>query len=246
MSRLTDVKTGRDDPSIDLQIPNVTVTNSIDWNQIKKANMNDPTMVRLAQIIQKGWPETSRELYDDIKIYFSYRYVLHIVDGIIFLHDRIVVPIGLRQAFLKKIHDAHLGVVKSRLLGRTLIYWPNWNADIKRICQTCDLCREKQNMPANIPKLQVTVSHPGEIYGIDIADIQGESHLVCVNYCSCCIFERQLSNLHTSEIVKALKYIFCDIRAPDKLISNNARYFTSEEFQEFVMTWSIQHITSSL
>ena len=30
-----------------------------------------------------------------------------------------------------------------------------------------------------------------------------------------------------------------------KIISDNARYFISEEFQEFTMQWSIQHITSS-
>ena len=37
---------------------------------------------------------------------------------VIFLQDRIVVPIGLRQTFLNRIHDAHLGVVKYKLLGQ--------------------------------------------------------------------------------------------------------------------------------
>ena len=80
-------------------------------------------------------------------------------------------------------------------------------------------------MPANVPKFQVTATHPGEIYGINITDIKGKFHLVCVNYKSCCIFEHQLGGLHTSEIVKALKSIFCDVGAPDKIISDNARYF---------------------
>ena len=48
MSRLGDIKTGKDDPSLSLQIANVTATESIDWNQIRMANMKDPTMVRLA------------------------------------------------------------------------------------------------------------------------------------------------------------------------------------------------------
>ena len=50
MSRLTDSKTGIDDPSLSLQIADVPVTdsNSIDWNQIKMTYLNDPTMVRLA------------------------------------------------------------------------------------------------------------------------------------------------------------------------------------------------------
>ena len=98
-------------------------------------------------------------------------------------------------------------------------------------------------MPANVPNITVTASHPGKTYGVGIADIQGKSHLVLVDYHSCCIFERQLNNLLTTEIIKGLKSIFCDVRAPDKMISDNARYFTLEEFQEFLMTWSIQHIT---
>ena len=39
--------------------------------------------------------------------------------------------------------------------------------------------------------------------------------------------------------------MFCDIGTPDKLISDNARYFTSDEFSRFMMDWSICHITSS-
>ena len=76
MSRLTDSKTGIDDPSLSLQIADITVTDSdsIDWNQIKRGYLNDPTMVRLAQVIQKGWPETSRELCDDVKPYFPHRF----------------------------------------------------------------------------------------------------------------------------------------------------------------------------
>ena len=100
-------------------------------------------------------------------------------------------------------------------------------------------------MPANMPKFQVNVMYAGEIYGIDIADIQGRQHLVCMDYKFCCIFERELNGLHTTEVVRALKSIFCDVGAPDKIISDNARYFISEEFQEFTMQWSIQHIMSS-
>ena len=187
MSWLIDLKTGKD-PSLNLQIANVTRAN-INWNQIKVACLDDPTMIELACTIQRGWPETGKELSEDVKPYFPYRYILHIVDGVIFLQDRIVVPKGLRQTFLQKIHDAHLGIVKSRLLGCTLMYWPNWNNDVETTCQTCDLCRENQSMPANIPKFQVKANYPGEIYGVDVADIQGKPHIILVDYYTCCIFE---------------------------------------------------------
>ena len=100
-------------------------------------------------------------------------------------------------------------------------------------------------MPANIPTFQVTAPYPGELYGVDVADIKGKQHLVVVDYKSFCIFECQLSGLHTTAIVDALKSIFCDIRTPDKLVSDNGKYFMSDEFTEFTMQWSIQHVTSS-
>ena len=68
---------------------------NIDWDNIRRFTMNNPTLVRLARVIQHGWPEYAKELADDIKVYFPYRFVLHIVNGIIFMHNRIVVPIGL-------------------------------------------------------------------------------------------------------------------------------------------------------
>ena len=232
MSHLVDSTSEQEDPTLNLQITDVTRSN-VNWNQIKLACLEDPTMIQLACTIQRGWPDTAKDLPIDVKPYFQYRYILHIVDGIIFLQNRIVIPMGLRNAFLQKIHDAHLGIVKSKLLGWTLIYWPNWNSDMETTCQNCTLCRENQPMPANVPKFQVKASSPGEIYGIDITEIHGKSHIVCVDYFTCCIFERELRSLHSTDVIDALKSIFCDVRALDKIISDNARYFMSEEFQGF-------------
>ena len=159
MSRLVSLKSGVEDPTLTLQIANVTKTN-VNWNQIKLSCLEDPTMIQLARIIQRGWPDIAKEVPLDIKPYFQYRYILHIVDGIIFLQNRIVVPIDLRNAFLQKMHDAHLGIVKSKLLGRTLVYWPNWNNDVETTCQNCTLCRENQSMLANVPKFQVKANSP--------------------------------------------------------------------------------------
>ena len=39
--------------------------------------MNDPTLVRLAKVIQLGWPETGKVLESDVKAYFQHRYELH-------------------------------------------------------------------------------------------------------------------------------------------------------------------------
>ena len=138
-----------------------------------------------------------------------------------------------------------MGIAKTRLLAQTFIYWPNWNSDVDRICSECITCKENQQMPLNIPKFQVSAKGPGEVYGCDVADINGKQHLVLVDYFSCCIFKRKVANLTSLCVIKALKDIFCDLGCPDKLITDNAHYFVSEEFTKFTMDWSIQHVTSS-
>ena len=47
--------------------------------------------------------------------------------------------------------------------GKTLIYWPNWNNNIKKMCLECDLYRENQMMPANVPTFEVNATHPEQI-----------------------------------------------------------------------------------
>ena len=96
----------------------------IDWANIRLFSMNDPTLVHLARVIQFSWPDSSTELPSDVKPFYQHRYELHIVDGNIFFHNRIMVPIGLKRQFLNKLHDSHLGIAKTKLMARTLVYWP--------------------------------------------------------------------------------------------------------------------------
>ena len=246
LSHLIDHTSAREDESLNLQIANLGVEPvKIDWQNIRTFTMVDPTLVHLAKTIQNGWPETGKELEGDVKPYFQHRYELHIVDGIIFFQNRIVVPIGIKHQFLAKLHESHMGVVKSKLLARTLVYWPKWNEDIKQVCVEYETYRENQHMPPNIPKFQVNVRGPGEVYGCDVAEIAGKQHTVIVDYNSCCIFEQKLKCLASVDVINALKDIFCGVGTPDRLVSDNARYFTSEEFHNFMMDWSIHHITLS-
>ena len=104
--------------------------------------MINPTLVHLAKAIQQGWPESAKDLPDDVKPYFPYKFILHIVDGVIMMDGRIMVPIGLKSKFLQKIHELCLGIVRSKILAKMLVYWPNYSSGVKAMCQECDQCRE--------------------------------------------------------------------------------------------------------
>ena len=120
--------------------------------------MRDETLIKLATVI--------------------YRFTLLIMDGIVAVDGCIVVSSDLRSQFLDKIHEPHLGIVKSKLLAKNLVYWPGYSNDVKTICEQC---RENPIMPQNVPKFHVEANEPGEIYGCDIVDIKGNQHLVVID-----------------------------------------------------------------
>ena len=78
------------------------------------------------------------------------------------------------------------------------------------MCQECDQCRENQ--------LCLAMYHNSMVR----AEIHRNQHLVTVDYKSVCIFECQLSNLQSNIVVESLKSVY-DVRAPDKLITDNVR-----------------------
>ena len=86
LSRLIDIKSAQEDERLNLQIVDLGAEPvKVDWQNIRKSTMNDPTLVQLVRVIQQGWPESAKELEDDIKVFFPYRFVLYIVNGIIII-----------------------------------------------------------------------------------------------------------------------------------------------------------------
>ena len=209
--------------------------------------MRDVKLVKLAMVVQNGWPESCKSLDADLKSYWPHRHAIRIIDGVIVLSNRIIIPAKLRNIILREMYDAHLGIVKTKLHAHQLVFWPGINADIEQLCKQCETCRQSQQDPPFSPSTSVSVEahYPGEVYGADVADIQGKHHLVVIDYYSTCIFEHPLPSLTSANIILAFKTIFADTGIPSKLITDNTRYFVSEESEQFSKRWNFKHSTSS-
>ena len=68
-----------------------------------------------------------------------------LADGIVFSHQRIVVPQSLQSQMLSLIHESHFGIEKSKSHARELLYWPKIDADIERTIANCELCIKYRN-----------------------------------------------------------------------------------------------------
>ena len=74
--------------------------NVVSWKQIRMAPEEDKDMQELMKVIRSGFPDDARNLPAHIKPYAQYKLSLYIVDNVIMLGDRVVVPQALHPSIL--------------------------------------------------------------------------------------------------------------------------------------------------
>ena len=115
--------------------------------QIKKATAEDPTMQTLAEVVQKGWPETRNEVPVSIRSYWGYRDEMTLQDGLIYKGARVVIPQKMQKQMLAKVHASHQGPEASIRQARDVIYWPGMTSEIRQMvgqCAVCNMFLQKQ------------------------------------------------------------------------------------------------------
>ena len=211
-----------------------------------EALMEDPVPVLLGDLILNGWPDSCKELDQELKPYWIHHFNLSIVDGIILLgEDCIVVPVALHENFLRALHYTHQGITKTLARARNHAYWPGIAHDVLQLCRECEICAEDHAYPG-IPNIHHADAHrPGFKYSADIGEIDGHPHLIVIEYYLFTVFECPLPSVSMSSVITAFKTIFSDTGRPLILVTDNALCLTSEEFSDFAKSWNFNHITSS-
>ena len=77
-------------------------------NQIKCETSKDLTLVKLAKVIQAGWPDQHTGINPDLYAFWIHRWNLSIMDGVVMNGTRIVIPQSLQDEYLKCLHTSHL------------------------------------------------------------------------------------------------------------------------------------------
>ena len=89
--------------------------------QLHEASQVDDTLAILMYTIQKGWPNTIKELPSEIQPYWTFREELTNEDGLMVKGTRIVVPSTKQAEILKLIHEVHLGLTKCKLRAKETV-----------------------------------------------------------------------------------------------------------------------------
>ena len=224
-----------------------TLPNPIFREVFTKATINGSFSATLKSYIQNGWPKNKRSCIEPLKPFWKVKSELTIHEDIILRGcQQLVVPLTMRKKIISEIHKGHLGISKCIERAKNSVYWPGYLSQIQDIIEACSACQE--NMRANIQTTCEPYSipeYPMQTVSMDIFYLLGKEYLVTVDRYSKWPTCTELKNSMSREIIEILKKQFLDFGRPETLISDNASYFVSKEFKQFIEDFDIRHTTTS-
>ena len=214
--------------------------------EIKQLTSQDPVLSEIANFVIQGWPSTRQNISEQMKPYWSYKEDLSLINGILFKDQRIVIPKIMRQEILKKLHQAHMGIEKTKLRARETVFWPGINRQIEDMVKSCETCLENQKKQAKETMIGSEIpKYPFQVVGTDLFYWNGQDFLLIVDYYSRYWEIEKLTNIRSKTVIQKLKKIFARLGIPEQLRSDNGTQYTSSDFKKFRKEWEFQHKTSS-
>ncbi|XP_062599483.1 uncharacterized protein K02A2.6-like [Saccostrea cucullata] len=147
---------------------------------------------------------------------------------------------------LKKLHESHLGIEKTKKLAREFIFWPGINAEITDVVSKCSICLENRNSHTKEPmKISEIPDLPWKAVGTDLFHWNNNNYLMVVDYYSRYFEIAKLENTKATCVINHLKSIFARHGIPQYVRSDCGPQYTSAEFKKFSEEWGFTHQKSS-
>ena len=201
---------------------------------VARETRQDPILARVYESIVQGWSVC----INGDKPYYERHNELTVHQGCILWGIRVVIPGKLQDRVLEELHDGHLGVVKMKALARSHVWWPNISGQLEELAKGCDGCQLNQPWEwatAQWQRLHIDYAGP----------FQNSMFLVVVDTHSKWPEVIPMSYTTTSKTVEVLRDLFARFGIPEQIVSDNGPQFVSEEFQAFIKSNGICHITSA-
>lgn len=228
------------------EVMSVSYISTARLEELRTHTAQDQVLQTLSTVIQHGWPDKERQLPLAIRAFFPYRDELATEDGIVVKGHRAVIPHSLQQDYVNIMHRGHPGLESTKCRARMTVFWPTMNRDITEKLLSCSVCNSTRAHQQKEPLLLHPVPElPWSTVSTDVSDWHGKQYMVLVDSYSGWFEVDLLHNVSSAAVISKLKRHFSVHGSPHTLVSDNARYYTSQQFQVFADQWDFVHVTSS-
>ncbi|XP_026743672.1 uncharacterized protein K02A2.6-like [Trichoplusia ni] len=217
----------------------------LDYQTLKKETVSDSVLSRVARYINDGWPVEVE--MKELKPYFNRRKELYIELGCVMWGHRLVIPSTCRNKVIAELHESHMGIVKTKSLARSYVWWPGIDEALEAACCSCTVCAEVADAPpAHAPRAWPWPDRPWTRIHVDfLGPVAGLTYLVVVDAHSKWIEAIRMLSTTSQAVIKELREMWARFGLPKQLVSDNGPPFFSGEFQQFLNNNGIEHIFSA-
>ena len=114
-------------------------------HQYRQAQATDTETGAVISYCKFGWPVKAK-LPPNLKLYWMVRAKLTLHNDLLLYGSRIVIPHGLQQETMLKIHEGHQGILKCRLRVESAVWWPGVSNDVENFVKQCHTCSQRSNL----------------------------------------------------------------------------------------------------
>lgn len=212
----------------------------INFKDISIETRRDPILSKLSEAIEKGIVDKLDHNFD---VYKRKSLELTVQYGCVMWGYRTVIPSKLRQYILEELHASHMGIVKTKSLARSYVWWPKIDSDIENLIKQCIPCQELQASPplAELIPWKPTDSVWSRIH-MDYAGPKfGYYYLIVIDSHSKWVEVFKTKTITASFTIIKLRELFSRYGMPETIVTDNGTQFTAFEFENFI-TNNIDHI----
>ena len=213
---------------------------------IYEATQHDPEIQQIISLTKNGWPETGKNLSDQINSYFSARNEFSVVDGLLMYRNRLVIPVNQRTEVLEKLHASHQGLTKSKEFAAQCVWWPCINKELTEKVQNCQFCQESRPTQRREPlKPSEIPAGPWVKVAADLCQLNNKTYLVVFDTYSKYTEIGYLSTLTSERVVDKIKNMFVHWGDPEEIACDGGPQFAARCFRDFANEHNIKVTYSS-
>ena len=210
---------------------NLTEELPVTYEDIAKATAKDQILIKVMDFVKTGWPKS---VQPEFKAYFIKRNEMSVENKCLMVGIRVVIPKTIQSQVLDVIHKDHIGIVRAKMLARTIMWWPSLQTDLEVMINSCRICNLNKN---NSEKFLVSWPKTENVFDrmhIDFFYLRGVSFLLIVDSNSKWIDIHCMNKgTDVTQVIEKLKVTFAYIGLPNIIVSDNGPPFNSNSFTQF-------------
>jgi len=224
-----------------IQVARSLVPNCLRLDDLQQATDTDPTLQLLAWYIKhRREISTSRPLQPYRKVFNQ----LSVAPcGKLILKDqKLLIPSSLRPRIVQLAHQGHQGLVKTKRLLRSKVWFPGIDQAVEEAIAQCRVCN--LNAPQTCPEPLSPTEMPDTwtTVALDHKNLPNGKHaLIMIDVGSRYAIVHEVASTSMDNNIRVLSQTWTQFGAPSTIVSDNGPPFNGEKFRQHLNNFGILH-----